>query len=45
MPRSISEITPRDLQILKLGKEVQKVIKNRKEWLAFIRYCEVYFTK
>jgi len=43
MPRELSEITKRDLEILKLGKQVLKVVKNRREWRLFIKYMEVYF--
>lgn len=37
--------TKRDLQILKLGKQVLKVVKTKKEWTAFKRYMKVYYEK
>lgn len=43
MPRQISIITKRDLKILKLGKQVLKIVKTKKEWKVFKRYMKVYF--
>ncbi len=45
MPREISTINKRDLKILKLGKQVLKIVKNKKEWNQFKRYMKVYFEK
>lgn len=43
MSRELSSITKRDLKILKLGKQVLKIVKNKKEWGDFKRYMKVYF--
>lgn len=36
-------ITPRDKKIMKLSKQVQAVIKTRKEWNEFKEYMKVYY--
>lgn len=45
MSRNISEATKKDLDFMKLGKQVQKVIKNKKDWVAFKSYADFYFKK
>lgn len=45
MPREISNITKRDMQIYKLGKQVLKVVKTKKEWSEFNRYMKVYYVR
>lgn len=43
MPRELSMVTKRDMELLALNKEVRKIIKTKKEWLAFVRYMKVYY--
>ncbi len=45
MSRNTSETTKKDLAWLKLGQKVQSIIKTRKDWFAFKRYCDSYFPK
>lgn len=37
--------TKRDLRILKLGKQVLKIVKTKKDWNEFKRYMKVYYQK
>ncbi len=40
-----TNFTTKEKQWLDLGKQVQSIIKTRKDWIAFKKYCGAYYPK
>lgn len=45
MPRETNEITKYDEQLYKLGKQILKVVKTRKDWIRFRDYMAFNYKK
>ncbi len=40
-----TNFTTKEKTWLKLGKQVQAIIKTRKNWIAFKKYCGAYYPR